>query len=172
MAPAAPTRCIFCTASCPPSFAVIDGKFVKLKREEDDATEPGVGGSGIFGTSTGGTGENEESDDLNWSIEGQLKVVFVLRKILNVGKKTCSKFLSCWEGQLHPEFWLVVCSSCDVFVQEAYQTLREIGRLERKVKGISGELKGFMRNTRGFKASEDDAVGSVWDKIREQVFAG
>ncbi|CAL8137012.1 unnamed protein product [Orchesella dallaii] len=162
------SNCIFCISHCPPSFTVSEDRKpikVKIKQEENDTqNQP------FFSTSCCWNISGENQDDS--SIDSHLKVIFILRNLLNIEKQTCSSFLEKNEGHLHPEFWMSVCSSCDQLVKEFWEKLREIGRLERRVKAIKTKLVGFVRNTRGY---EDNLFGNeappVWKEIRDSVEA-
>ncbi|ODM91349.1 putative zinc finger protein [Orchesella cincta] len=153
------SHCIFCTSQCSPSFTIINGKPVKLKSENGTQSQS-------FLSSNFELGAPDDS-----SIETHLKVIFILRKILNIGETTCSNFLGKCEGQFHPGLWISVCSSCDQLVGEFWEKLKEIGRLERRLKEIKSQLTGFVQDTQAFKgdATRED---HVWNEIREVVVAG
>ncbi|ODM90838.1 putative zinc finger protein [Orchesella cincta] len=150
------SNCIFCTSPCQSKFTIFDGKPVKLKK--DECENDNLSANCEFG------------DDSN--IETNLKVILITRKILNIERRSCSKFLRSLQGQLHPEFWLEVCSSCDQLVSEFWAKSMEIGRLERRLKEIKRELTEFIQKSGDVRGEIAAGIGPVWNKIRERILTG
>ncbi|CAL8143468.1 unnamed protein product [Orchesella dallaii] len=101
-------------------------------------------------------------------LDKQLKTVFILRDILNMGNTQLFYFLSKFQGQLHPEFWIQVCKSCGEAVSSFYATQKEISSLQTKLLRISGKLKGQIYKTKYEKMGTGDG-SLIWKDIRTSV---
>ncbi|CAL8084118.1 unnamed protein product [Orchesella dallaii] len=151
------SNCLFCAYQCPAKFLIVDGQVRKLKTENDSSFLP----------------NNKEEDDQNSfkfpgdsMITEQLKVIFILRTILKIGEEQLCEFLGS-SGQLHPEYWISVCSSCQQTVQKCYATLKEIGALERRLLKLSNQLVVEIQRSKGAEAT--GPTGILWKTIRNEV---
>ncbi|CAL8135736.1 unnamed protein product [Orchesella dallaii] len=144
------TLCIFCATKCSPLFVIDHGKLLRMKREEEQYVFTG---------------------DL--ALERQLRTFNIIRNILDVGEETCVKLLNVFEGQLHPEFWVEVCPSCKVLVEEYNRARKQLARLEKAVKDIKLGLKNIL-NESIKNADPELELDSflMWREIREEALIG
>ncbi|ODM90884.1 Zinc finger and SCAN domain-containing protein 12 [Orchesella cincta] len=155
------TQCVFCASPCPSSFSIVNGEVKRLKTDPHHVkkcTPPPHQLTFL------------EEEDCS-SLAAQLKVLFILKNILDVGEGKLHKFLGHLEGQFHPEFWLQTCGYCGEAVRVCYETSKEISRLQRKFSTIREELKGRILETREH-ATEDEVVSSVWKEVRDEIIKG
>ncbi|CAL8137769.1 unnamed protein product [Orchesella dallaii] len=164
------SHCIFCASPCLPKFTVINGQVSRIKSEPDLITP-----DSIFPVPTGSSGCQplphflEEGEDCAQLAE-QLNSIFILRNILGIREDKLCQFLGKLGGQFHPELWLQVCSACGESVKEFYETTKQFLKLQKKLKVISNELKGHIRETReGDYSSVEEVTGQVWKEVREEV---
>ncbi|CAL8133335.1 unnamed protein product [Orchesella dallaii] len=163
-------HCLFCAAPCPPTFSIINGQLTRLEHDVPPAPDgkgsSGRGRSTLTPVPTLTFLEEEECS----SLAAQLKVVFILKNILEIGEEKFHKFLGVLEGQLHPEFWVQTCGYCGEAVRVCYETVKEISRLEKKFKSIKEELKGRIVETKEETGRGlEEVVGSVWNEIRQEI---
>ncbi|CAL8135659.1 unnamed protein product [Orchesella dallaii] len=160
--------CIFCASICPASFTILNGKVIRIVQEEPP---PVVNDN-----------ENEEKGEDSQPpvpevgiIERQLRSLFIIRRILDVGPDLCSKLLGDFDGSLDPEHWVNVCDECQSPVYEFYQAQMEVSKLETKMTRIKTKMKEIIKES-GNEISENPAPGemedisfTVWRGIRNET---
>ncbi|CAL8135704.1 unnamed protein product [Orchesella dallaii] len=146
------TLCIFCATKCSPLFVIDHGKLLRMKREEEQYVFTG---------------------DL--ALERQLRTFNIIRNILDVGEETCVKLFNVFEGQLHPEFWVEVCPSCKVLVEEynRARARKQFARWKKAVTDIKLGLKNILNES--IKNSNPDLELDsflMWREIRDEALIG
>ncbi|ODM88453.1 putative zinc finger protein, partial [Orchesella cincta] len=136
--------CLFCAEPCPTSFVVVDGKVTQVKSENEFITADNLGGS--VGSESLRFGEDPPI------IGEHLKVIFVLSRILGVREEKLCEFIREGEGFSYLETWVNLCNSCGESVNQCFKIIKEISRLERRLKEAKDELKG---NIVGSKDARD-----------------
>ncbi|CAL8143435.1 unnamed protein product [Orchesella dallaii] len=141
-------HCIFCARDCPPAFAIENGKVTRIAEEFEQTSFP--------------------SKEL--ILSRQLDAINTAKHILNISDETCYKLLSQFDGQFNPEFWMKVCSSCEIFVKQFNSSRKEIKRLEEMMMDIKVKLKGLISTS-----TVDTGLGidfGFWKKIRDEALIG
>ncbi|CAL8130945.1 unnamed protein product [Orchesella dallaii] len=144
-------HCLFCAKEVPAVITVINGKVTKIKEEVGAASAGGLGEDGC--------------------IEGQLRCMFILLNILDVGVELCTKLLGKWGSRIEPQFWFNVCNSCKVDVYEIFETVLLINKFEKKAKGIKDKLKNrIVGSVNGLEG--DAGPFGILMEIRQKVIEG
>ncbi|CAL8087788.1 unnamed protein product [Orchesella dallaii] len=127
-----PCICLFCTTEHHSrSFAFVDGKLQRIKRDAD--------ASSAF-ASLQNTNENTV-------VIEHLRSIFILRHLLNLSDKVCCDYLKKEGGQLDPGLWFSVCSSCEEIVQQCYALHEKILELGHTLGSLKSQLRNLMVET-------------------------
>ncbi|CAL8075705.1 unnamed protein product [Orchesella dallaii] len=164
-------NCLFCAISLPPTFTVVNGQVTRLKKERDETNDENDQENLLPPPST----SSLTSED--FILDKQLQVIFILRNILHIPEWKLSRFLKKFGGQLHPEFWIRVCSSCEREVHQFYKTLKALSALRKRLTEISSQLKAHIYTTKEVDAEIKGGDGNtisntntgIWREIRGEV---
>ncbi|CAL8137781.1 unnamed protein product [Orchesella dallaii] len=167
--------CLFCTTPCGPStFTFVDGQLIRIKNDKPGGREGRRGGDPTHDDYDDCNFLNEESSSL---LSEQLKVIFILKKILGIKEEKLLSFLGKLDGHLLPEFWFQVCTSCREAVRNCFEIFKKISFLQKRFATISAELIGNIKKTSekhekinvSNKNYEELLALSIWKEIRETV---
>ncbi|ODM97708.1 putative zinc finger protein, partial [Orchesella cincta] len=153
-----PCICLFCaTEHQPTNFAYFNGKLTRIKR---DANIPSVFVS-----------EHKESV----IIVEHLRSMFILRHLFNLSEEVCCVLLKRVGGQLEPDLWFSVCSTCEETVQQCYTLRNKILALEKSLGNLKSHLCNLVRKS-SWKNVEDGQdpfhINSICLDIRSHIIPG
>ncbi|CAL8143466.1 unnamed protein product [Orchesella dallaii] len=156
-------KCLFCATPCPSTFTIVEGQVKRLK--SDPHTEQCHSDPSFL-------------EERGVPILGeQLKVVFILKNLLQIQDEKLCEFLGKFGGQLNPEFWVQLCSTCEEAVHKYYEIFKESFKLQKRLNTISSQLKEqIIQGSRAAADDDDDKVvdeelteEKIWKEVREEV---
>ncbi|CAL8143457.1 unnamed protein product [Orchesella dallaii] len=148
-------NCIFCAVSVPPTFSIVNGKVIKVKNGNGNAT---VNGTPL---------QLEDGGDL--AVHDEIKAFFVLKNILKISNEVLCELLSLCDGDSCPEHWVNVCEECGEWVNQFYDNTKNILKLERRLWDIDRGLRWRIHES---NRSNEDGGGPIWKRIRSEAVKG
>ncbi|CAL8136894.1 unnamed protein product [Orchesella dallaii] len=165
--------CLFCASYChppkllpvgvleaPPGIFITADVGIKQENEESPSFSPPPSPS--FPPPLEPSEESTPEQDS--VIQNSLKVILILKRILQIPDENLCQFLTENGGQSNPDSWVQTCSSCGELVTQFYELLKELSKLQRKLVTIETELKGRIVESKDILATS-----SIWARIRCQV---
>lgn len=107
----------------------------------------------------------------NWCsnklIGNHLKVVFILRNVLNIDRDKLVKFL---QGCPNINEWISVCDTCELLVNQCKELYQEALEAKRKFEKEKERIIKIVKETWSQSFKEDDkGILDIFGQVREDV---